>query len=243
MLHFQGGLKRLQDDAQRLSLVLLTSELTSVEDAASAAAAGLRLPGAAQAHSFKSGDVHPSGSSARTGGTAPDPQAAAGVGAWISRHAGSLGRLESSLVQRHATLGWSGATMWLFTVCARHRAQCVMAGAAQRSRQAPLECSHQGPRCVDLPDSTPPPVLPCRHACARAPLSSAGLSRTSTLPTTVSSSLGQSWQAKRCLPPASASWCWAAATCWCLLQVSASAVAASFTPGPDGCCHARLCCL
>lgn len=126
MLHFQGGIKRLQDEAQRLSMVLLTSELTSVEAAASAAAAGLRLPGAAaQAHSFKSG------SSALTGGTASKPQASTGVGAWISRHAGSLGRLESSLVQRQATLGWSGATMWLFTVRVRHWARCVMAGAAQ----------------------------------------------------------------------------------------------------------------
>lgn len=134
MLHFQGGIKRLQDEAQRLSMLLLTSELTSVEAAASAAAAGLRLPGAAaQAHSFKSEDLHASaaGSSVHTGRTASEPQASKGVGAWISRHAGSLDRLESSLVQRQATLGWSGATMWLFTVRARRWARCVMAGAAQ----------------------------------------------------------------------------------------------------------------
>lgn len=144
MLHFQGGLKRLQEEAERLGLVLLTSNLTSVSSAAAQAAAGLYVQPI---------DHHTSRLARSTSSTAAATSSdAVGVGNYAGTPAGiaaSKGHLSSkdaaayadrvvdadaaartvrvanlaqsriaaaSFAERQATLGWSGATMWLFTV-------------------------------------------------------------------------------------------------------------------------------
>lgn len=145
MLHFQGSLKRLQQEAERLGLVLLTSDLGSVQDAAAQVASGRPLPTnpleaqtiypSTQTHSKDidntRDNLHPSRTAAGgmtdrvkgfamslAGGHGAD-QAVASEG-----HLGSkLASLpwSGSIALRSPTLGWSGATMWLFTVSAGHQ--------------------------------------------------------------------------------------------------------------------------
>jgi len=155
-VHFQGGLKRLQEEAERLGLVLLDSNLCSVEDVAAAAAAGSCQP---FPHTRLVRDGISSSADSLVGAIGADKAAdtdnlesldarAPGVDASRSKQSGFRGFAKAlvghqtdavagqrgsnlplggsdSLVRRQATLGWSGATMWLFTVSGSYGFVCI----------------------------------------------------------------------------------------------------------------------
>lgn len=182
-MHFQGGLKRLQEEAERLGLVLLDSNLCSVEEVAAAAAAGSHQPfphtrlvrdgissadslvGAAGADKAVDTDNLQYLDAVRAPGVEASRIKQSGfrgfakalVGHQADTVAGQRGSPLSSnfalggsdsIVRRQATLGWSGATMWLFTVggfygcvhmCISHFAQLPCGHTTSRYARPNLE--------------------------------------------------------------------------------------------------------
>jgi hypothetical protein len=91
LLHFHGDLKQLQEHADRLGLILLTSNHQNVHDVLHAAA-GIR-PNSTAGRASLDGCKHPTAA-------AGQQQQLSGAGARYHR----------------SSLGWSGKTMWLFRV-------------------------------------------------------------------------------------------------------------------------------